>query len=374
MKKFSFLFLLLFLGVGLVGCTETNLLERVGLTTLVGYDFGIEESVETTAVVRQVSPELESTVAIITAENDTSQGTRAKINRRSGEKIVSGQLRGVLFGEEFAKAGIGHYIDNMLKNPTLSEGLLLAVVEGETRPLLEHQYPNVNDIGEHIYKMIKQNIDSEQMFSSTLHEVAYDYYSIGKEIALPIIKRDNELVVISGIALFKKDKMIGELPVEDSFYVKLSRDDYHAGTYELKIKGEDLPSSLLKNPPDEIHLVFDPIKTKKNVKLVNPKTPEFDLHLSVQARILEIKPNVNVGDPKKEEELEKAISKRLSSEISRVIASCQEMNSDVFGYGEIYRSSLRHSELTEEKWHELYKEMKVNVNVDFTLLRSGVFE
>ncbi|MEK5068970.1 Ger(x)C family spore germination protein [Sporosarcina sp. FSL K6-1508] len=374
MKKKHFFLLLLFLCVGLVGCAETNLLERVGLATLIGYDFGKEEVVETTAVVRQVSTELQSKVAIITAENDTSQGTRAKINRRAAKKIMSGQLRGGLFGEEFAKAGIGHYIDTFLKNPAISGGMLFAVVEGETRPLLEYQYPNIDDIGEHVYNMLKQNIDNEQVVSSALHELAHDYYSIGREIALPIIRREEELLEISGIALFKKGKMVGKLPVEDSFYVKLSRDDYHAGTYELKIKGDDLPSSLMKNPPDEISLVFDPIKTHKDVKLVNPTTPEFNLRLSVQARILEIKPNINAGKAENTEELEKAISKSLSSEISRVIAYCQKIDSDVFGYGDHYRSSVRHSKLTEEKWHELYKKMKVNVDVDFTLLRSGVFE
>jgi spore germination protein len=374
MKKFCYFLLLLFLCIGLVGCAETKLLERVGLVTLIGYDVGKEESVETTAVVRQVGTELQSKVVIITAENETSQGTRAKINRRAAKKIMNGQLRGVLFGEEFAKAGIGHYIDTLLKNPAMSGGVIMAVVEGETRPLLEFQYPDIEDIGDYIYKLLDQNIKSEQVVSSILHEVAYDYYSAGKDIALPIIKRDKELVEISGIALFKKDKMIGKLSVDDSFYVKLFRDDYHAGQYEIKIKGDDLPSSLMKNPTDEIQLVFDPVKTHKDVKLVNSKTPEFDLRISIQARLLEIKPEINVGKPKNTEELEKAISKSLSSEISRVIAYCQKIDSDVFGYGEFYRSSVRHSKLTEEKWHELYKEMKVNVHVDFTLLRSGVIE
>jgi spore germination protein len=374
MKKFCCFLLLLFLCVGLVGCADTKLLERVSLATLIGYDLGEKDSVETTAVVRQVSTGLQSNVAIITAENETSQGTRAKINRRAAEKIVTGQLRGVLFGDEFAKEGIGHYIDTLLKNPSISEGVLLAVVEGETRPLLEYKYPDIEDIGEHIFKLLEQNIKSEQVPSSTLHEVAYDYYSAGRDIALPIIKRDKELVEISGIALFKKSKMIGKLSVEDSFYVKLSRDDYNSGTFEMKIKGDDLPSSLMKNPPKEISLVFDPIETHKDVKLVNPTTPEFDLHLTVKARLLEIKPDINVGKPKNTEELEKAISKSLSSEISRVIAYCQKIDSDVFGYGEVYRSKVRHSKLTEKKWNEMYKEMKVNVHVDFTLLRSGVFE
>ncbi|MEK4425668.1 Ger(x)C family spore germination protein [Solibacillus sp. FSL K6-1523] len=367
-------FLLLACCVSLVGCAESKILERVSLVTLIGYDIGKEEAVETTAIVRQVGTELQSNVAIIAAENDTSQGTRAKINHRVAEKLMSGQLRSVLFGEEFAKNGIGHYIDTLSKNATISEGLILAIVEGEARPLLEYQYPNIDEIGEHVYKLLDQNIKSEQVVSSTLHEVAFDYYSIGRDIAIPIIKQDKELVSISGIALFRKDKMIGKMSVEDSFYVKLSRDDYQNGTLEIKIKGDDFPSSLLKEPPNEINLVFDPIKTHKDLKLVNQTIPEFDLHLNVQARLLEVKPNLETGDSEKVKELEKIIGKYLASEISRVIAYCQKIDSDIFGYGEFYKSSVRHSKLTEEMWHEMYKEMKVNVDVDFSLLRSGVFE
>ncbi|WP_203247069.1 Ger(x)C family spore germination protein [Sporosarcina beigongshangi] len=374
MKKRNFFILLLVLCVSLVGCTETKILERVSLVTLIGYDVGKEESVETTAVVRQVGTELQSKVAIITTENSTSQGTRAKINLRAAEKLMSGQLRGTLFGEEFAKVGIGHYIDTLMKNHTISEGMLLAVVEGETRPLLEYQYPEIDEIGEHVYKLLDQNIKSEQVVSSTLHEIAFDYYSRGRDIAMPIIKRDEELVAVSGIALFRKDKMIGKLSVEDSFYVKLSRDNYQNGTLEIKIKGDDFPSSLVDGTPEEIVLVFDPIKTQKDVKLVNPTTPEFDLNFVVQARLLEIKPSIDTTKPENLKNFEQAIGKNLANEIARVIAYCQEVDSDVFGYGEFYRSAVRDSKLTEEKWHEMYKEMKVNVDVDFTLLRSGVFE
>ena len=374
MKKIFYFLLLLFLCIVLVGCAEKKLLERVGLVTLIGYDLGKEKSLETTAVVRQVSTELVSKVAIITAENDTSQGTRAKINRRAAEKVMNGQLRGILYGEEVAKDGIGNYIVNFLNDPALSGNIIMAVVEGQTKPLLEYQYPDIEDIGEHIYKLLEQNVKSEQVVLSTLHEISKDYYFTGKDIAMPILRRDDELIEMSGIALFKKDKMVGELSLDDSFYLKLSRDDYQAGIFELKINGDDLPSSEMENPPDKTTLVFDPIKSHKEVKLVNPTTPEFALHFKVQGELLEIKPYVDTVKVENRKALEKAISKSMSSEISRIIAYTQEVDSDVFGYGEIYRSSVRHSELTEEKWHELYKDMKVNVDVDFTLLRGGVFE
>lgn len=374
MKKGYLVYVGFVLVICMTGCAETSLLERVGLATLIGYDLGEKSDVETTAIVRQVGTNQESTVAIITAENDTIEGTSSKINYRTAEKYLSGQLRGVLFGEELAKEGIGHYLDTLLKNPSISEVIYLTVVEGEAKPLLEYEYPDITEVGDHIYKLLKQNIDNEQLVSSTLHEVAFDYYSIGKDIAVPIIKRDKELVAISGIALFDKGKVVGKLSVEDSFYVKLGRDNFRAGKNEMKISGDDVPSSLVKNSADEINVVFDLIKTKKNVKLNDPKKPEFNLRFTMQARILEIKPDLAVEDPIKSEQLEKAISKKLEREFSRVISRCQELDSDIFGFGEYYRSLVRNSNLTEEKWQELYKEMKVNVEVDFTLIRSGVFD
>ncbi|WP_342434065.1 Ger(x)C family spore germination C-terminal domain-containing protein [Neobacillus sp. FSL H8-0543] len=42
------------------------------------------------------------------------------------------------------------------------------------------------------------------------------------------------------------------------------------------------------------------------------------------------------------------------------------------GLGEVYRASVRHSKLTKEKWHKMYKNAKVNVNVDFKMMRSGI--
>lgn len=112
------------------------------------------------------------------------------------------------------------------------------------------------------------------------------------------------------------------------------------------------------------------------MKLIDASTstPEFDLNLKLKARVLEIYPDVNLGDPELVTKLEKTISKNLSNEISRVIAHAQEVESDIFGFGEKYRSKVRNSDLTKEKWREMFKNMKVNVDIDFVILRNGVFE
>lgn len=375
MKKLSFYLITLFLCIILAGCAETNILDRIGLTTLVGYDIGSEEeNIKTTAVIREVSPEFQSNVEVVTAEEATSKGARVKTNRKLSKKIMVGQMRVILFSEEIAKDDIHYFIDAHLENASVSNGVYMAVVEGPMSSLLEYKYENIEDIGQHIYRLLEQNIESEYMISSTLHVVARDYYSAGRNIVMPIIKRDEEFVEISGIALFEDGNMSGRLSAEDSFFVKIIRDNYKHGNFQTKLKEEDISPSLMKNPFDEIPLAFDTVKSDRKLKLVNSTTPEFDLNITIKGRLLELRSDIDVGNPKIVEELEKGISNNLKREISRVISIGQKYESDVFGFGESYRSSVRNSKLTHEKWQELYKTMQVNVKVDFKLVRNGVFE
>lgn len=358
----------------LYGCVQTNILDKVGLTTLVGYDKGSEHKIETTAVIREVNPEFQSKVEVITTENDTSKGNRMEANRRLSKKIMVGQMRVVLLGEELAKEDIRYYLDTNLENADVSNSIYMAVVEGRTAPFLTYEYKDINDIGQHIYKLIEQNVRQEFMINATLHQIAHDYYSIGKDLAMPIIKRNQEFVELSGVALFKGGKMVSKLPAKDSFYVKIVRDTFKVGLYETILDNDDIPSKILQKPADKITIAFDATHSNRELTLVDAKKPEFDLDINIRSRVLEVFPDINQGDRKSVAELEKAIERKISKEIARVIAHSQEVESDIFGFGEKYRSIVRHSNLTREKWHKLYKDMKVNVNVKFVILRDGVFE
>ncbi|MBN8193472.1 hypothetical protein JI667_15080 [Bacillus sp. NTK074B] len=57
-----------------------------------------------------------------------------------------------------------------------------------------------------------------------------------------------------------------------------------------------------------------------------------------------------------------------------LLAYCQSKSSDVFGFGEEYRTKSIHSNLTDEEWHDMFKDIKVNVNIDFVIIRTGVVE
>lgn len=374
MNKLKCYFIVFISFIFLYGCVQTNILDKIGLTTLIGYDKGTEEKIATTAVIREVNPEFQSNVEVLTTENETSKGNRMEANRRLSKKIMVGQMRVVLFGDDLAKESLHYYIDTNLENASVSNSVYMAVVEGKTSSLLSYEYKDIEDIGQHIFRLIEQNVRQEYMISATLHQIAHDYYSFGKDLAMPIIKRNGELVELSGVALFKGSKMVGSLPANDSFYVKIVRDTFKVGLFETILDKEDIPSKVLQKPAEKITVAFDAIHSNRKIKLVNADTPEFDLNIDIRSRVLEVYPDINLGDAKNVKILQDAIEKKLTKEIERVIAHSQEVESDIFGFGEKYRSSVRHSKLTKEKWHKMYKDMKVNVNVKFVILRDGVFE
>ncbi len=109
----------------------------------------------------------------------------------------------------------------------------------------------------------------------------------------------------------------------------------------------------MKSLPKEIPIVIDTINSKKNIQLVNKKSPEFSINLKINARLLEVDSMLDLNDPEVILLLEKAIGQKIKEELIRVIQYCKERNSDVFGFGEIYRSSVRNSNLSSKKWHEM---------------------
>lgn len=357
----------------LFGCADPKILERVSLAILVGYDTEKSDKVTATVALRTVNQELQSVVSIASQTEETSKGTRIKASLDSTKKIVAGQLRVVLLGKELAEGGINQALHTIKMNSEMSSGLYIAIVDGKARPLVERKYENIADIGQHVYYLLEHNIEEQYTLSSTLHETVRDGYSPFIDMAIPLIVQDEDDVHISGLAIFNDDKMVGKLVGEDPFYVVLVREKYNAGSVQLVIPGAPF-KSLANDIPDEIALAIDSIFSTRKIKLVNKDTHEFDIDIKVEGRILEIPPGISTEDSEAIKILEKEVKKKFEKEIARIISKTQELNSDILGFGEVYRAHVGTKNVDKKKWKELYPKIKVNTNVTVELLRNGIFD
>lgn len=365
---------LLLLVVILSSCAETKTLERMGLITTVGYDLTEDKEILTTLVLLQIDPDAPNNSAILTTKSLTSKGSRIEADLKSPKKLQSGQLRVALFGEDVMKAGIINLADTLARDPSISDLTYLAVVEGSTNKLLNQKNDNFSDISQLIYKQLDQNIKGETIPSSTLQEVMHDYYSEGIDPILPTIKGENGEVKITGMALIRKDKMVGKINKTESFYLKLINDRYKAGAIELPIGQEGFTKEKPTEEIEKLAVVVDTIRSKSKIEMTNKEKLEFKLKIDLKSRLLEINQPIDLKNPENLKLLDKKVTDKIKSDVEALIAYAKGLDSDPFGLGEVYRKNVYGANLNPDKWHEMYVNSKVDVDINFEIMRTGVVE
>lgn len=374
MRKTTTKILSIFLVILLAACAEPKTLERMGLITTVGYDVTEGGDILATMVLLHIDPEAPQNSAILTATAATSKGARIKADLKSPKKLQSGQLRVALFSEEVVRLGLINLADTLARDPSISDLTYLAVVEGKTNALLNQKPKDFSDVSQLIYKELDQNIKGETIPSSTLQETMHDYYSPGVDPILPLLKGDNGRVEITGMALIQNDKMVGKINTTESFYLKLINDRFKAGSVELIVSKEGFSIRQELKRFENLAVVMDTIQSKSDINLVNKDNLEFELKIDLKTRLLEINQTIDIKDPKNLKLLEKRLADKIKTDVENLVAKAQEVNSDPFGLGEVYRKSVRNTNLTTEKWHKMYPKAKVKVNINFEIIRTGVVE
>jgi spore germination protein len=356
------------------GCAHPKTLERMGLVTTIGYDTTEDKNVLVTMVLLQIDPEASQNSIVLSAKSETSKGAKNQADLKSPKKLQSGQLRVALISEELAQLGIINLVDTLARDPSISNLTYLAVVEGNAHKLLKQKNAGFSDISQLIYKELDQNIKGEKIPSSTLQEVMQDYFAAGTDPVLPTIKGENGEIIITGMALFKNDKMVGKVNPEEAFFLKLVNDRYKTGAIEITIPkgGFDIPESI--EAPDQLSVVLDTITSSSDINLINKDDLQFEMKIKLTTRLLEINQVMNMKNPVVLKKMEDRLGEKITSEIENLIEKARVAGADPFGFGEIYRKSVRGTDLTASKWHKMYPDSKVNVKVDFEILRTGVVE
>ncbi|WP_175987540.1 Ger(x)C family spore germination protein [Bacillus sp. Marseille-Q1617] len=375
MKNMTRLFLVLFALSFLSSCADPSTLEKIGMITTVGYDTSDGEEIQTTILILETDPQSVDSTNVLSTNALTSKGARIKGSLKSQKKLESGQLRVALYGKEVAEKGFINLADTLSRDHAISDLTYLAVVDGKASEILEKKYEQFSDAGQYVYKEIEQNIKGETIPSPTLHEMLHDYYSVGIDPLLPLLKVEDEMITITGMAILKDDKMVGRISPIEAFYVKLVNDQYDAGNFELTLKNGNDPELMEgQDSSKKIAVALDTIKSKSKIGLLDEQTLEFDLDISMNARLQEINQKIDLKNPKNLEILDEKISQEMKKEIKELIKYGKSVDSDFIGFGEVYRSAVPHSKLTKKKWHSMYKDVKVNVNIDFQIVRTGVVE
>jgi spore germination protein len=370
--------IILFLSLNLIfltSCVSKDQLEKLSLITAVGYDVGEEEDkMEGTTVIGQFDPSKKDVSEITSSSAYTSKMLRQKMNLGTKNKMVAGQLRVAVFGKELGESGdLINIIDTLSRDPVIGTMVFLGISDSTAKDILEVK-PQQGNIGYYLYELIQQNIRGELLLSCTLHEFLQDYYDPGRDPSLPYLESKHNKVEANGMALFSGDRFSGRINVIESFYVKLLREKFKAGTVELKLPIEELPETMFMGKPrsDSIYLNIDEIVSDSKIKVKDKSIPSFQIDIDLEIRLQEVTEDIMI-DPKSIAALEKQINQVMSKELEKVIKKLQELKSDPVGFGGFYNAE-RGIQLKGNEWHDIFQQATFKIKIQSSILKTGVMD
>lgn len=362
------------------GCLQQKPLEDLGLITAMGYDKE-DELLRGTIVYYEFDPLHTNNSKMVSSLANTSKGIRQKENLASSRKLVAGQLRIAIYGEELAKEGIISYIDTLSRDSEVGTMVYLSVAENSAYELMNkaQKSEDIMNIGTYLYDLIGQNVEEESLVSPTLHEFMQCYYSEGRDPVLPILDFREDTLLIKGLALFKDDKMKGMIDTEKSFYLKLLMDPYSVGKIEISLPMKNIGKFITKreqarNEKEYLFVSLDHLESNVDIKLDDTVPAEFTIKVDVVSRMQEISEDYDLGNADALLALEKEIGNVMKRKMEKVIAEFQSLGVDPIGFGNYYRSKVGYGNFSKDEWMRIYPESSFSIDVNTKILRTGVMD
>lgn len=102
-------------------CHLKKILERQGISTIIGFDLLDENTYKGTISLLQFDRKEEKTSVTISAVGTTSKQIRQNLEQQTSHHLTSGQLRTILFNKNMAETvGISSFLDTMQRDSSIS--------------------------------------------------------------------------------------------------------------------------------------------------------------------------------------------------------------------------------------------------------------
>ncbi|WP_016740817.1 MULTISPECIES: Ger(x)C family spore germination C-terminal domain-containing protein [Bacillales] len=117
------------------------------------------------------------------------------------------------------------------------------------------------------------------------------------------------------------------------------------------------------------------ISSHSKIELTQVSPPIFDIHIRLNARILELTLPLKLENARLMKIMEHALEEELRKELQKVVHKLQDLNVDPAGFGIVYRSNRRgKANMTQAEWRKMFKEATFRFHIKSTIIRNGVMD
>ncbi|WP_052947614.1 Ger(x)C family spore germination protein [Aneurinibacillus tyrosinisolvens] len=307
-------------------------------------------------------------VLVRSAIGENVADAASKLQEKFPRRIFWGHCETYIIGEKLAKEeGVREQIDFLLRHPEPRERAYLYVSHGKAADVLELKPPLERYSGEVLRRLIEMRIGVKVTVKDFEQMVTGD----AGGALLPLIKilpqkhgekKQETIAYMAGTAIFKKDKMVGQ--IDDKVTRGL-----------LWLRNQTQETTITVNPRKGETISLNPVRdaTKLIPEIENRKW-NITVNVSAEGTILQNGSDLDIMSPEITKRVEKYAEKDIKRRIDRALKQVKEgMDVDAFGFADAFhRKYPKEWEKVKDHWEDVLPQVNVKMDVKVHVVRSGM--
>ncbi len=366
--------LIIVLALSLSGCWNRRELNTLAIVMGIGIDKGQKDGeIELVA-------QIVDTTSMKSGSNGESSGNSAYLNLTGTGKNPISILRSfthevsrklyvphnqmIVFGEDLAKDGVRDSLDLFLRDHETRLTVNVFVSRGKAKDIFQVK-PELAKIptADISLRTGAQSATSETV-TLTVFDLMTCLSSKTHSAVAPIVEmRENEgekVAIISGGAVFKDDKVVGELDKTETRGYLWAVGKVESGIINLNFKNEQINLEIVK------------ANSKITPEIKDDGTILFKIKITEAGIISTQTGSENFGEVENVKLIEKAAGESIKKEIEGALKQARDLDSDIFGFGEmIHQKYPKEWKELEDVWDSRFKKLDVDIEAEVKITAAG---
>jgi Ger(x)C family germination protein len=282
------------------------------------------------------------------------------IQNRDEHNLFIGQCRALVIGETMAKRGLTPALDFFDRMPSFPSSALVMIARPSAADILKINWPE-QETHDQNFRWFFAN-QSNQIYGIKEWKL---FQSIGDPLQDPLVPivtpSDGDTTMkLTGLAVFRQDRMIGELTSEESALWAMLRNLKKENRLPVPVAGATA-------------VTFQIVTGKKKLAVAYSDHPLFTLELKLKAFLGEIGGYSPILDQRKLNQLEADSARYLERQYLALFGKLQAMKSDPLELGNTFRIQ-QPGHFSPAKWPREYQRAQFRVRVKVFIERLGVLK
>ena len=318
-------------------------------------------------------------VWVVSAEGDSLEEASRNLQTRVPRELYWGHVRILVIGDRLARQGISPIIEAIGRDPSFRLTTWVVISPSPIASLLSARIP----LGTIPAISLAELRKSYTNYTPNLKEVWRTLLDPGIDPAIPFFTSlpapkggmdmstgsPAEAVQIDGLVLFRSDRRVGMLDLQSTMGFLFLTSRLDRGVVTLPCPS----ASVADNDSPGKHVSMQVRHGQSQVRVLPGHPPQLRVDMTGVGLIIETEGcPIDVSKPEGFNLVEQKMNEEIQRLAVSVVQQAKAVQADVFGFGDaVHRADPVGWSLQAERWHDVFKDLPVEVHARIKLRLTG---